>query len=446
VPACCTPGPHSIDTISGPAITNPVAAALRLPVALRRSGGFLAAIGAAARRTQHDLQAAWRDGAKRLTAAASSVRSGLQQLAAWAASGDRGQQPGQALRSDQVSVAACTLTALHPCSWDDPAVLSVLWSDVLSGLASVLPVCLSDWWSVLVQYCITNCNFLILLISSLICAEFVFRLVWRVTGCGQELADAYALITASPTVRRMALAFSAVPVRSRPTAQALAYRSGSAAPAFDTRLALSHIPSAGAGHSVRYCPGYGPACNHRRLCSTAGAGVRHGAISPGASSAACLLGGARPGAAWSRHFRLWSPGPILAEMGLGGGSYCAVPHRHDLEQLGAAWREIADFLELEGAAFDRSQWSTVTAVTSPGAEAPLLVPPRPGHISIFPTYSTIPHSSLAEDRRLLQTLRSSAALEALDQTYQHPLLPIVNPVLAAQQLCQHGGYPQVSAQ
>jgi hypothetical protein len=61
------------------------------------------------------------------------------------------------------------------------------------------------WWHVLLQFCTVNYNFIILLIVFLICAESVFQLVWRVTGCGQELADAYSLIAASPQVHRMAL-------------------------------------------------------------------------------------------------------------------------------------------------------------------------------------------------------------------------------------------------
>jgi hypothetical protein len=68
---------------------------------------------------------------------------------------------------------------------------------------------------VLLQFCVINYNFLILLMYVMCCAEFVFRLVWRVTGCGQELADAYALITASPAGSPDVAAFSAVPVRNR---------------------------------------------------------------------------------------------------------------------------------------------------------------------------------------------------------------------------------------
>jgi hypothetical protein len=266
------------------------------------------------------------------------------------------------------------------------------------------------------------------------------------SGVGRRLRPDHSITGSSPD----GVAFSAVPVRSRSAVQTLAYRSGAATPAVDTRLVCAHIPCAGAGHSVRYCPGYGPVRHHCCMCSTAGAGVHHGAIPSGASSAACLLGGARPGAAWSSYVRLWSPGPILAEMGLGGGGgggggqllRCPPSTRYwsSSEQLGGSllnfwsWREQL----LTGA-------SGATSLLSPRLEpeAPLLVPPRPGHLSVFPTYSTILHSSLAEDRRLSQTLRSSAALEALDKTYQHSLLPIVNPVLAVQQLCQHGEYPRV---
>jgi hypothetical protein len=166
---------------------------------------------------------------------------------------------------------------------------------------------------------------------------------------------------------------------------------------------------------------------------------------PGASSAARLLGGARPGAAWSR-LRMWSPRLSLSEMGLGGGgggSYCAVP----LGRFAGAARS-----RLEGACMNFWSWRETHSAGASGAPSkpsPRLEPARPFSyhrapiIPLFPTYSTMLHTSQAEARALSQTLRSSAAREALDQTYQHALLPLINPVLAVQQLCQHGGYPRV---
>jgi hypothetical protein len=442
VPTCCIPGSHSTSAFSDPVISNPVAAALRLPAELCRPGGFIAAVGAAAAETQHYLKAAFSDWAKQLDAAASSVRSGLQRLAAWAASDDRSQQLGQAARSGQVSVTACTLTALHPCSWGDPAVLSVLWSEVLSGVVSVLPASLSVWWHVLLQFCAVNYNFIILLIVFLICAESVFQLVWRVTGCGQELADAYSLIAASPQVHRMALRlqlyrsatgrqfkrFRTVRVLLRPQAlhssfshtsralgRAIAYGTALAMVLFIAVVACA-LPRVQAYYTEHFYQE--PAVQH--ACW-----VEFDAEQLGAHIFVC---GAQDS---------FSP-----RWDWGGAATALSPIDTILEQLGAAWRAISEFLELEGAAYDRCQWSAVTAVTSPGAQAPLLVSPRPDQISLFPTYSTILHTSLAEDRQTLQTLRSSAALEALDKSYQHQLLPILNPVLAAQQLCQHGRYPQ----
>jgi hypothetical protein len=59
--------------------------------------------------------------------------------------------------------------------------------------------------------------------------------------------------------------------------------------------------------------------------------------------------------------------PFSPRWDWGGAATALSPIDTLLEQLGAAWRELAEFLELEGAAFDRSQWSAVIAVTSPGA-------------------------------------------------------------------------------
>jgi hypothetical protein len=332
VPTCCIPGSHSISAFSDPVITNPVAAALRLPAELCRPGGFIAAVGAAAAETQHYLKAARSDWAKQLVAAASSVRSGLQRLAAWAASDGRSQQPGQAARSDQVSVTACTLTALHPCSWDNPAVLSVLWSEVLSGLMSVLPASLSVWWHVLCQFCVVNCNFIILLILSLICAESVFQLVWRVTGCGQELADAYSLIAASPQVHRMALRlqlyrsatgrqfkrFRTVRVLLRPQALhdsfAHTSRALGRAIAYGTALAMVLFIAMSSPVLYRGC---------RRTTRSIFTRSQQCSTPAGWSSTRSSLEHPFSSVEPRTHSRRDGTG------GGGGGSYCAVPHRHD---------------------------------------------------------------------------------------------------------------------
>jgi hypothetical protein len=68
-------------------------------------------------------------------------------------------------------------TALHSCSWDDPAVLSVLKSEVLSGLSSVLPPVLFDWWSVLVQFCVL-CTVIFLFCLSMCCAVLNLCFGW----------------------------------------------------------------------------------------------------------------------------------------------------------------------------------------------------------------------------------------------------------------------------
>jgi hypothetical protein len=142
-----------------------------------------------------------------------------------------------------------------------------------------------------------------------------------------------------------------------------------------------------------------PACRHTSW-----------SIHPGASSTSRLLGGVRPGAAWSS-FHMWSPRLSLSEMGLGGGgggggSYCAVPLGRF---AGAAWSSLEGACWSTGAGgrhIRSSQWSVVEAVTSPGARAPLIVPPRSVPSPVFPTYSTMLHTSQAEARALSQTLRS----------------------------------------
>jgi hypothetical protein len=135
--------------------------------------------------------------------------------------------------------------------------------------------------------------------------------------------------------------------------------------------------------------------------------------------------------------------PLSPRWDWGGAATALSPLDALLEQLGAAWRAFAGALEQEGDTFGRSRWSHLEAVIAPGARTPLLVPPRSVPSPIFPTHTTMLHSTQAEARSTFQLLRSSAAREAFDQTYQHPLLSLINPSLAAQQLCSHGGYPAI---
>jgi hypothetical protein len=141
----CTIGQH-LSQSARPFISNPVAAALRLPSAASRSKGIIAVLwawAAAARSLQHNLQAVACDGATQLAAHFSSVASG-----AWAATYDNSQRLGQARWSGQVSASACMFMSLHACRWGDrtfvSAVLSEFWSVISPFLLPVWSVSVSS--------------------------------------------------------------------------------------------------------------------------------------------------------------------------------------------------------------------------------------------------------------------------------------------------------------